>query len=91
MQPAGETLSTRRSRRLSLPRKEDLVYSAVAALQCWLYSNSGVSWLPRQVICLLEIGFAIATRRTAALDPALWLAKWIYEHARNATKEPCAI
>ena len=60
--------------------KEALVYNAVAALQCWLYfEQRGIVAAPPDDL-LLEIGFAIATRRTAALDPALWLAEWIYEH-----------
>lgn len=59
--------------------KEDLVYSAVAALQYWLYFEQRRIVAPSPSDLLLEIGFAIATRRTAALDPALWLTKWIYE------------
>ena len=59
--------------------KEQLVYSAVGALQCWLhFAELSVIESP-PIDLILEIGFAIATRRWAALDPALWLAKWIYE------------
>ena len=60
--------------------KEDLVYSAVAALQRWLYFEQRRIVTPPPGDLLLEVGFAIATRRTAALGPALWLAQWIYEH-----------
>ena len=63
--------------------KEDTVYSAVAALQCWLYFEQRRVVDPPPSDLLLEVGYAIATRRTAALDPALWLAKWIYEHGEE--------
>ena len=62
---------------------ENLVYNAVAALQCWLYFEQRRIVVAPPDDLLLEIGFAIATRRTAALDPALWLAKWIYEHGEE--------
>ena len=59
--------------------KEDLVYNAVAAIQCWLCfaQRRIVDSPPNELV--VEIGFAIATRRRAALDAALWIAKWIYE------------
>ena len=59
--------------------KEQLVYSAVGAIQCWLHfaKLSVIESPPGDLI--LEVGFAIATRRRAALDPALWLAKWVFE------------
>ena len=59
--------------------KEALVYDAAAAIQCWLYfAKLGVVDSPPKDLTL-EIGFAIATRRRAAIDAALWVAKWIYE------------
>ena len=63
--------------------KEKLVYSAVTALQCWLFFEQRNIAPPPEDDLLIEVGMAIATRRTAALDPALWLAKWIYEHGEK--------
>ena len=63
--------------------KEVIVYSAVAAIQCWLHFEQRRVVAAPPADLLREIGFSIATRRAAALDPALWLAKWIYENGQE--------
>ena len=66
---------------------ESLVFDTAHALQAWLYfaQRDMVDSPPNDLI--REIGFTIATRRSGAIAPALWLARWIYEHGRRREQE----
>ena len=69
---------------------DDLTRSAMLGLHSWLAASASLeeaSPNPPPDDILREVGFMIASRRSAALPHALQLAKWVFDHGTPDYRE----